>query len=190
MSWRRQTMLNFAIRCIALVGYGERARSVAETLHARGLAVTAHDRLLARAADCEPLRAHAQAHRVRLHGVAADAVVPADLVLSVVSADQGVAAAEAVAPYLALGTWFVDLNAASAGARRRVAGIVDAAGGRFVAGAFTDHAPSERRRVQIRLAGAHAQGLLGPLRAIGLDAACVAGGRRGVVSASPSSRAG
>ncbi|MCW5637127.1 MAG: NAD(P)-dependent oxidoreductase, partial [Rubrivivax sp.] len=112
---------------VALIGYGEVGRILAEDLRARGVAVSAYDLKLEHDVGAglgQPLREHAAAHDVVLaasHAVAAHGV---DLVVSAVTASQAVAVAEATAPGLKRGAFFLDFNSASPGAKQRAAGIV------------------------------------------------------------------
>ena len=170
---------------IALIGYGEVGRILAEDLRAQGLEVTAFDRKLALGADAdaaEPLRRHAAAHGVRLASSHAEAVGGADLVVSAVTASQAVAVAEACLPGLQAGAYFLDFNSASPGAKARAAGLVDAAGGRYVEGAVMTSVPPYRIRVPLLLGGPHARELEPRLNALGF-AARVCSDTLGVASA-------
>ncbi len=171
-----------AIASVALVGYGEVGRILAEDLRAQGLAVAAFD-IRATAA----MQAHAAQHGVRLVASTAQAVDGAGLVMSAVTASQTVAVAEACAPAIGAGAFFLDFNSASPGAKQRAAAVVDAAGGRYVEGAVMTSVPPYRSRVPLLLGGPHAEALREPLNAIGF-AARVASVRLGVASATKMSR--
>ena len=101
---------------IAFIGYGEVGKILAEDLRIQGLAVAAFDLKLHGEAG-EPMREHALLHGVALADSAADAVRGAQLVISAVTASQAVPVAQACAPALQPGTYFLDLNSASPGAR-------------------------------------------------------------------------
>jgi 3-hydroxyisobutyrate dehydrogenase-like beta-hydroxyacid dehydrogenase len=168
---------------IALIGYGEVGRILAEDLRAQGLAVAAFDRKLGLDdATARPLRDHAAAHGVTLAPSHADAVRAADLVVSAVTASQAVAVAQACAPGLTAGAFFLDFNSASPGAKRRAAAIVDAAGGRYVEGAVMTSVPPYRIKVPLLLGGPHARQLEPRLNALGF-APRVCSDRLGVASA-------
>ncbi len=171
-----------AIAVVAIVGYGEVGRILAEDLRAQGLAVSAFD-IRATAS----MQAHAAQQGVRLAAGVVDAVAGAGLVMSAVTASQTVAVAETCAPGLTEAAFFLDLNSASPGAKQRAAALVDAAGGRYVEGAVMTSVPPYRSRVPLLLGGPHAQALLRPLNAIGF-AARVASDRLGVASATKMSR--
>ncbi|HNU12291.1 MAG TPA: DUF1932 domain-containing protein [Rubrivivax sp.] len=166
---------------IALIGYGEVGRILAEDLRAQGQAVVAHDLKLGDAAE-GPLVQHAQAQGVRLAASHADAVRDAELVISAVTANQAVPVAKACAPALAHGAFFLDLNSASPGAKQRAARLVDAGGARYVEGAVMTSVPPYRIKVPLLLGGPHAQALLPLLQTLGF-AARVADARLGVASA-------
>ena len=80
---------------IALIGYGEVGRILAEDLRARGHEVTAFD-LKQRTAEVVPIRAHALVHNVTLAESHRDAVRRRELTISAVTASQTVVAAQSV----------------------------------------------------------------------------------------------
>ena len=106
----------------------------------------------------------------------------ADLIVSAVTASQAVPVAQACAPSIRAGAWYLDFNSASPGAKRRAAQIVDGAGGRYVEGAVMTSIPPYRIRVPLLLGGAHAAALAPLLDALGFDAR-VASAQLGVASA-------
>ena len=145
---------------IALIGYGEVGRILAEDLAAHGHALAAFDlKLTAGRGDGAPLRTHAAGLGVRLAGSHAQAVEGAELVISAVTASQAVAVAEACASGLAADAFFLDFNSASPGAKIRAAEAVHAAAGRYVEGAVMTSVPPYRSRVPLRLGGPHAEAL-------------------------------
>jgi 3-hydroxyisobutyrate dehydrogenase-like beta-hydroxyacid dehydrogenase len=166
---------------IALIGYGEVGRILAEDLRARGVAVSAYD-LKLDSTHGQPLREHAAAHGVVLGAAHAQAVHGAELVVSAVTASQAVAVAEACAPALRRGTYFLDFNSASPGAKCRAAEIIDAAGGCYVEGAVMTSVPPYRIKVPLLLGGPHAAALLPRLAELGF-APKVASDKLGVASA-------
>ncbi|MGY1411030.1 MULTISPECIES: DUF1932 domain-containing protein [unclassified Luteimonas] len=111
------------MRRIALIGYGEVGKILAEDLRARDLEVHAWDRDLD-APRGDAMRSHAALHGVALGASAAAAVSGADLVVSVVTASQTVNAAADCAPGLRADAFFLDLNSASPAARHY--GVEDA----------------------------------------------------------------
>lgn len=166
---------------IALIGYGEVGRILAEDLRTQGVAVSAFD-LKLDSAHGQPLREHAARHGVMLGAAHAQAVHGVDLVISAVTASQTVPVAQACAPALKAGAFFLDFNSASPGAKIQAAGIVDTAGGRYVEGAVMTTLPPYRIRVPLLLGGPHAAASKPLLDTLGF-AAEVASERLGVASA-------
>jgi 3-hydroxyisobutyrate dehydrogenase-like beta-hydroxyacid dehydrogenase len=169
---------------VTLIGYGEVGRILAEDLRARGVAVAAFDIQLAAAASptSDSMRRHARQHRVVLADSHVAAVHDADLVISAVTASQAVAVAQACAPGLARGSFFLDVNSASPGAKIHGAESVKAAGARYVEGAAMTALPPHRIKVPLLLGGPDAAALLPILGDLGF-AARVASERLGVASA-------
>jgi 3-hydroxyisobutyrate dehydrogenase-like beta-hydroxyacid dehydrogenase len=168
---------------VALIGYGEVGRILAEDLRARGTAVVAFDiQLATTSAGSQSMRQHAQQHGVVLADSHLAAVRRSDLVVSAVTASQAVAVAQACAPGLTGGTFFLDFNSASPGAKVRAAESVNAAGGRYVEGAVMTSVPPHRLKVPLLLGGPDAAVLLPLLNDLGF-AAKVSSQRLGVASA-------
>ena len=173
---------------IGLVGYGEVGRILAEDLRALGLSVSAWDLLLASPtspaspASTTPLREHAAKHGVALAASAAELAAQADLVISAVTASQAVPVAADCAAALRPGSWFLDFNSASPGAKQRAAALVDGAGGRYVEAAVMTSIPPYRIKVPLLLGGAHAAQLCPLLNALGF-AAKVSSDQLGIASA-------
>jgi len=166
---------------IALIGYGEVGRILAEDLRERGHATAAFD-LKLRGAAGEPMREHALRCGVTLADGPVAAVREAGLVVSAVTASQAVPVAEAIAPGLARDAFVLDLNSASPGAKVRAAAVVDGAGARYVEGAVMTSVPPYRIKVPLLLGGAHAAALAPRLQALGF-APKVASAQLGVASA-------
>lgn len=164
---------------VALIGYGEVGRILAEDLRAADHTVTAHDIKLGSQAG-EPLRDHARRYGVTLADSHGGAVGRADLVVSAVTANQTVAAAEACAG--ALNGFFLDLNSASPGAKIAAAARVAGGRGRYVEGAVMSAVPPHRIKVPLLLGGPHAVALEPLLNDIGFSAR-VASGQLGAASA-------
>ena len=166
---------------IALIGYGEVGRILAEDLRSGGHAVSAYDLKLPTQAG-EAMRAHAQAHGVVCAGSHAEAVRGSELAVAAVTASQTAKAAEACAGALAAGGFYLDLNSASPGEKIRAAGFVAAQGGRYVEGAVMTSVPPRRLAVPLLLGGPHAEALEPLLRRLGF-AARTASAQLGVASA-------
>jgi 3-hydroxyisobutyrate dehydrogenase len=166
---------------IALIGYGEVGRILGEDLRAAGQTVTAFD-LKLDAAEGAGMRAHARAQGVTLAGSHAEAVRSAELVISAVTASQTIAAAESCAAALPAGSFFLDFNSASPGAKLAAAELVARGAGRYVEGAVMTAVPPHRIKVPLLLGGPQAAALLPRLQDLGF-AARLASTRLGVASA-------
>ncbi len=166
---------------ITLIGYGEVGRILAEDLRAAEHAVTAFDLKLG--GDAAPgLRAHAAQHGVALAATHADAVRAADLTICAVTASQTLAAAQACAQTMKPGSFYLDFNSASPGAKIAAAALIDATGARYVEAAVMNSIPPPRIKVPLLLGGAHAMALLPLLHTLGFVAK-VASTQLGVASA-------
>lgn len=166
---------------VGLVGYGEVGRILAEDLRAQGVAVVAYDLKLG-GAQAGPLREHAAAHGVVLKASHAELASVADFIVSAVTASQAVPVAQACAPAVKQGAWFLDFNSASPGAKQRAAALIDGAGGRYVEGAVMTSIPPYRIKVPLLLGGTGAAELAPLIGALGFDAK-VASEKLGVASA-------
>ena len=113
---------------IAFIGFGEAGRAFADTLRAEGNhALSAFDRKDA------PEMAEAMAARGVRQGAGPRAAVEgADWIISAVTADQSLEAAEAAAPHLAPGQVFFDINSVSPDRKRATAAVVEGGGARYV----------------------------------------------------------
>src|SRR5579864_4595274 len=167
---------------IGLVGYGEGGRSLAPELGKQEVTVVAYDIKLRSDQAAQPLRAHAKSHGVALSASHADLAAQADFIVSAVTASQAVPVAGACAPAVKKGAWFLDFNSASPGAKRRAAGLIDGAGGRYVEGAVMTSVPPYRIKVPLLLGGGNARDLAPLLVELGF-AAKVASEKLGVASA-------
>lgn len=172
---------------IGLVGYGEVGRILAEDLRARGVEdIAAYDVKQGGPQDAV-LREHADKYGVRLAGSHAELAAGADLIVSAVTASQTVAVAQACAAAIRPGSWFLDFNSSSPGAKIQAAGFVDGAGGRYVEGAVMTSVPPYRIRVPLLLGGAHAATLAPLLNALGFESQ-VTSDKLGIASATKMSR--
>jgi 3-hydroxyisobutyrate dehydrogenase-like beta-hydroxyacid dehydrogenase len=166
---------------IGLVGYGEVGRILAEDLRKQDLKVAAYDIKLGGDQQAV-LRGHADNIGVSLAGSHAALAGSVDFIISAVTASQAVPVAEACAPAMRQGSWFLDFNSASPGAKQRAAALIDGAGGRYVEGAVMTSVPPYRIRVPLLLGGGGARELAPLLVGLGFDAK-VASDTLGVASA-------
>jgi 3-hydroxyisobutyrate dehydrogenase-like beta-hydroxyacid dehydrogenase len=166
---------------VGLVGYGEVGRILAEDLRKDGVTVSAYDIKLGDD-RAKPLRDHAAGIGVALASSHADLAAKADFIVSAVTASQAVPVAQACAPAVKQGAWFLDFNSASPGAKQRAAVLIDGAGGRYVEGAVMTSVPPYRIKVPLLLGGKGARELAPLLVELGFNAK-VASNELGVASA-------
>ena len=166
---------------VGLVGYGEVGRILAEDLRKQDVKVSAYDIKLG-GDQAGPLRDHAGTFGIQLASSHADLAAEADLIVSAVTASQAVPGANACAPAVKQGAWFLDFNSASPGAKRRAAGLIDGAGGRYVEGAVMTSVPPYRIKVPLLLGGGSAGDLAPLLGELGFNAK-VASEQLGIASA-------
>jgi len=124
---------------IALIGHGEVGRILAEDLSAHTLTIY----------DILPERTVAAS--------VAEAVHDADLILCAVTAAEDLKAAQSVAPHIAKGALYVDLNSVSPSQKQASADAIKAAGGRYVEAAVMTPFPPKRIASAMLLGGPHAQ---------------------------------
>jgi 2-pyrone-4,6-dicarboxylate lactonase len=166
---------------VGLVGYGEVGRIIAEDLRTQGLHVSACDIKLNTPA-APPLKEHAKAIGVRLTSSHSKLAAHADLVISAVTASQTWNAARACGDALRKGAWFLDVNSASPGTKRRAARLIEARGAHYVDAAIMTSVPPHRIRVPMLLCGPGAELLTPLINSLGFDARPV-GGQPGHASA-------
>ncbi|MGJ4965073.1 DUF1932 domain-containing protein [Bradyrhizobium sp. HKCCYLRH3061] len=166
---------------VGLIGYGEVGKILAEDLRKDGVRVSAYDVKLADSRG-DAMRSHAESIGVTLTASHAELAAQADFIVSAVTASQDVAVAEACAPKIKPGAWFLDFNSASPGAKQRAAALIDGAGGRYVEGAVMTSVPPYRIKVPLLLGGAGARELAPLLNDLGF-AAKPASDKLGVASA-------
>jgi 3-hydroxyisobutyrate dehydrogenase-like beta-hydroxyacid dehydrogenase len=166
---------------VGLVGYGEVGRILAEDLRGQDVKVSAYDIKLA-GDQADALRAHASEFGVTLAASHGELAGQADFIVSAVTASQAVPVAEACAPAIRQGAWFLDFNSASPGAKQRAAALIDGGDGRYVEGAVMTSIPPYRIKVPLLLGGNGAHELAPLLVALGFDAK-VASEKLGVASA-------
>ena len=168
---------------IGLVGYGEVGSILGGALVARGAAwVGAWDILMPDPAQGPAMRARARDAKVETLGSLAALLARADVVISAVTASQALAVAREAVPAIRRGTWFVDLNSASPGAKQEMSRLIDGAGGRFVEAAVMTSVPPYGIKVPMLLGGREAASLRELLAPLGF-AMEVAADRVGVASA-------
>jgi len=141
---------------IALIGFGEVGQILAEDLSPKA-EVAAWDVAFT---DPDSRPSLALTHALRRATSAVDAARGAGLVISAVTAAQGLEAARAAAPGLGPGVVFLDLNSCSPGQKRASAEAIEAAGGRYVEAAVMSPIMPRRIASPMLLGGPHAKAFL------------------------------
>jgi 3-hydroxyisobutyrate dehydrogenase-like beta-hydroxyacid dehydrogenase len=105
----------------------------------------------------------------------ADAGAGADLILSLTTAHESEAALEQALPGVGAGALFADLNTASSGLKRSLAGRAAAAGVAFADVAMMAPVPGRGIRTPMLVSGAAAPAVVAALNALGADAELLPG---------------
>lgn len=160
---------------VALIGFGEAGSTFA-------LAGGWSDR--ARAFDTAPMRAGAIGQAgVLVADTSRSALDEAPLVLSLVTADQALKAAQDYAPCLMPGAIWCDMNSVAPATKQAAALAVEAAGARYVDVAVIAPVNPARLAVPLLLAGSAAAEAATALQALGFTNARCVGGEIGRASA-------
>lgn len=160
---------------IAMIGFGEAGAAFAEgmgdarnRLRAFDIKTDGPDTREAKFAD------YARA-RVDGRDALADALADAGLVLSLVTADQALAAAEAAAAMIAPGALYCDMNSVAPDTKRRAAARVESAGGRYVDVAVMAPVRPQGVAVPLLVSGPHAGAAAAALASVFATVSVVAG---------------
>ena len=152
----------------AVIGFGEVGQILAQDLIAADCdAAGVYDLKLA---DPEASPSRAAVGPYRAAADAHDAVRGAALVISAVTAEQGLQAAQAAAGGIEPGAFYVDVNSVSPGVKRASAEVINAAGGRYVEAAVMTAVPPHRIKSPMLLGGPHAQAFLEMATPLGFNA--------------------
>src|SRR5687768_15416864 len=111
---------------LALIGFGEAGMAFAGAWDAP---VHAYDIKTDDPATAEAKSADYAAHGAKGAATLGEALIGAGLIVSVVTADQALAAAEAAAPCLAPGALYCDFNSVAPATKQAAARAIEAAGG-------------------------------------------------------------
>lgn len=154
------------IDTIAIIGFGEVGQIFARALKTLGVSqINVYDIAFARS-DSAPSKALAGSVVERC-ATAAAAARTASLIISAVTAEQTLAAAQSVVKGIEPGAFYLDLNSASPGVKRETSVLIDKAGGRYVEAAVMTAVPPHGLRAPMLLGGPHAAAFL--TFAAGLD---------------------
>jgi 3-hydroxyisobutyrate dehydrogenase-like beta-hydroxyacid dehydrogenase len=153
---------------ITLIGFGEAAEAFRMGWNHAASTVRAFD-----VKSLDPAQATLMAERCRAAGVEccsalAEALAGARLVLSLVTAEQALAAARAAAPHIAQGTLWLDGNSCSPGTKRAAAAAIEQGGGRYVDMAIMAPVYPLKHQTPVLLAGPEADEAAAALRRLGM----------------------
>ncbi len=152
---------------MAFVGLGEAASAfISGWGAARAGTIRAYDIKSADPATAAGIEARAASLGVTACATPEAALAGADWVFSTVTADQAVAAAEAYAGHLSQGAVWCDLNSCAPRSKARAAGLVEAAGGRYLDVAVMAPVHPGRNLVPCLLSGPEAEALAPALTAL------------------------
>jgi 3-hydroxyisobutyrate dehydrogenase-like beta-hydroxyacid dehydrogenase len=98
-----------------------------------------------------------------------EALNGADLILSIVTADQALAVAREAAQHIAQGAMWIDMNSVSPETKRSAARLIEDAGAHYVDVAIMAPVHPKRRDVALLASGAHADECVGRLRQLGFS---------------------
>lgn len=160
----------------AFIGFGEAGMAFASP------GARAYDRKTDHAATAPAKRADYAAAKVIGAASAAEALAGADAILSLVTADQALAAALACAPHITPGALWFDMNSVAPGTKRDAAEAIKAAGGRYVDVAVMAPVHPKRLATPLLLGGPHADTGAAILEAIGFTAVTTINGPVGKAS--------
>lgn len=159
------------------IGFGEAGRAFAVP------AARSFDRkLLAPDTRADMIKA-AEAAAVTACSTPAEALAEARVILSLVTADQAVVAARDYAPLTAPGALWLDMNSIAPASKQRAAGLIAAAGGRYVDVAVMAPVLPQRRAVPLLVSGPDAEEAATALAALGFTKVAISGERVGQASA-------
>ena len=168
---------------LALIGFGEAAAAFVGGWAERPHEVRAYDvKTDGEGPSGSKWRDYAAAQVIGA-GSAKQALAGADAVLSLVTADQALLAAQAGAQHLAAGALWFDMNSVSPDTKRAAAQAIEAAGGRYVDVAVMSPVHPAGAKVPMLVAGPHAEAGADGLTAMGFTQVRTVPGEVGRASA-------
>lgn len=162
---------------IALIGFGEAAGAFVGAMPGAARSFRAYDLKTDNAATRSAKLADCARHGIAAAASSAEALDGAVLVLSLVTADQALLAAQAGAASLAPGALWCDMNSVAPDTKRAAALAIEQAGGRYVDVAVLAPVYPQQLAVPLLLSGSHAEAAAAQLRALGFsNVSTIAGG--------------
>ncbi|MFK8015429.1 MAG: DUF1932 domain-containing protein [Gammaproteobacteria bacterium] len=164
------------------MGFGEAAQAFVSAGTWPGTACTFDLKLLPEHHDSVK---QAECAELGVRGVLSASALAAssEYILSLVTADQSLVAAQSVAKRLRPGALFLDMNSVSPARKNAAAKVIDAAGGRYVDVAIMAPVYPAQRAVPLMISGAHARAASECLDHLGFTNLCIVGAKVGQASA-------
>jgi 3-hydroxyisobutyrate dehydrogenase-like beta-hydroxyacid dehydrogenase len=166
---------------VSLIGFGEAGQAFAIGGD-WGTAARAYDRLTDQAATRAAKLADYEAAGVTGLSGTAEVVASAELILSVVTADQALTAARAAASHVAAGALYCDMNSVAPQTKRAAAAAIEDAGGHYVDIAVMAPVHPAGLSVPLMLSGTRAADAAERLRALGFSRLEIIGDQVGAAS--------
>ncbi len=167
---------------LTLIGYGEAGQTFAAAAD-WGAQAYAFDTKLLNPATSIALMGAAVDSGITLRESTEKALVGQGLILSLVIADQALAAATACAPHLAANALWCDMNSVAPETKKEAARIIEQAGGRYVDVAVMAPVDPARLNVPLLISGPHAEAGAEALQAAGFTRVRLVGAEVGRASA-------
>lgn len=157
---------------VGLVGFGEAGYHIAKGLRAAGISsIAAFDIKVT-----EQVRDQARETETLLVASNRELARSCDIMMSAVTADQALNAAEQNAPYLTPQHIFADLNSVSPGVKQSIARVIEATGARFAEIAMMAPVPPYLQKVPMLAGGDGAEEFVRKLAPFGITAEIVSRG--------------
>ncbi len=167
---------------IAFIGFGEAGTAFASR-RPPGVGAAAYDIKTDHPSTRAAKLRDYQAARVEGRDDASSALAGAGLALSLVTADQALAAASACAALLTPGTLWIDMNSVAPDTKRAAAQAIGAAGGRYVDAALLAPVEPAGLSVPVLVSGPHAAAAAAALASLGFAQVQVLAGEIGAAAA-------
>jgi len=154
---------------IGFVGFGEAASHIAQGLRQPGIdSISAFDIRVT-----EQVCARARETKTRLVETNRELAESCDILMSAVTADQALIAAEQNAPYLTADHIYADLNSVSPGLKQSIGRLIESTGARFAEIAMMAPVPPYGHKVPMLAGGAGAEDFVAKLAPLGISAEIV-----------------
>ena len=154
---------------IGFVGFGEAAYHIAKGLRQPGISsITAFDINVT-----DKMRQRAREAEARLVGTNQELAASCDIMMSAVTADQALTAAQQNAPYLPPDHLYADLNSVSPGVKQSIARVIERSGARFAEIAMMAPVPPYGHKVPMLAGGNGAPEFVEKLAPFGISAEIV-----------------